>query len=117
MKKKGDRIVSSVVDKFQSRSEAGIKKYNTTLERTDLKTLDWINHLQEELMDATLYSERLKTDVGYFITVDESMEMLMTAINEVKHFNDDEERVNFVLDVVCKYREQIRERNKKFFND
>lgn len=117
MKQKKDKYVTSVIDKFQNRSDVGIKKYNTTLERTDLKTLDWINHLQEELMDATLYSERLKTDVGYFITVDESMEMLMTAVNEVKHFDDDEERVNFVLDVVCKYREQIRERNKKFFND
>jgi len=26
-----------------------------------LDFLDWLNHLQEELMDATLYVERLKT--------------------------------------------------------
>ena len=42
----------------------GIKKYNNTLERKDLKLQDWLTHLQEELMDATLYIERLKDDIG-----------------------------------------------------
>jgi hypothetical protein len=30
------------------------------LDRTDLTTKDWIQHTQEELMDAILYLERLK---------------------------------------------------------
>jgi len=55
-----DRYVQSVKDKFEQRSQTGIKKYNTTLERNDLNFLDWLNHLQEELMDATLYIEKLK---------------------------------------------------------
>lgn len=55
-----DKIVYSVVKKFNERSQAGQKKYGTTLERNDLSHLDWINHLQEELMDAILYCERLK---------------------------------------------------------
>jgi len=55
-----DSIVKAVMTKFYERSEVGIKKYNTTLDRTDLSTLEWLNHLQEELMDATLYVERLK---------------------------------------------------------
>ena len=55
-----DRYVQSVKDKFEKRSQTGIKKYNTTLERDDLNFLDWLNHLQEELMDATLYIEKLK---------------------------------------------------------
>jgi len=58
---KKDKYVQAVKDKFEERSQTGIKKYNTTLEREDLNFLDWINHLQEELMDATLYLERLKT--------------------------------------------------------
>jgi hypothetical protein len=61
VKLKKDKYVQSVKDKFEERSQTGIKKYNTTLEREDLNFLDWINHLQEELMDATLYLERLKT--------------------------------------------------------
>ena len=58
-----DKIVKKVINKFKQRSEIGIKKYNTTLERTDLTTLDWINHAQEEAMDFILYLERLKQEV------------------------------------------------------
>jgi len=60
----GDRIVDAVVSKFLERSAVGQKKYGVTLERTDLKMLDWITHTQEELMDAILYLERLKHEVG-----------------------------------------------------
>ena len=58
-----DSIVDSVIESFKERSTSGIKKYNTTLDRTDLSTLDWLTHLQEELMDATLYVERLKKEI------------------------------------------------------
>jgi hypothetical protein len=60
---KSDTIVEDVVNKFRKRSEAGMLKYNTTLDRTDLSTLDWLTHLQEELMDAILYVERLKKEI------------------------------------------------------
>lgn len=56
-----DSIVNSIVNKFLSRSEVGIKKYGTTLDRNDLSTIDWITHAQEELMDGILYLEKLKT--------------------------------------------------------
>ena len=55
-----DKYVQAVKEKFEERSQTGIRKYNTTLEREDLNIIDWLNHLQEELMDATLYVERLK---------------------------------------------------------
>jgi len=55
-----DKYVQAVKEKFEERSQTGIRKYNTTLEREDLNIVDWLNHLQEELMDATLYVERLK---------------------------------------------------------
>lgn len=57
-----DRIVIQVMHKFADRSEAGIKKYGTNLERNDLSTLEWINHAQEEAMDFVLYLERLKQE-------------------------------------------------------
>lgn len=56
-----DKYVQGVKEKFEQRSQIGIRKYNTTLEREDLSFLDWLEHLQQELMDATLYVERLKT--------------------------------------------------------
>ena len=62
-KPKKDSYVQIVKAKFEQRSQRGIEKYNTTLERGDLNLQEWLNHLQEELMDATLYIERLKAEV------------------------------------------------------
>ena len=56
---KSDKHVESVVNKFSERSSRGIEKYGVTLERDDLSFIDWLRHLQEELMDATLYAEVL----------------------------------------------------------
>lgn len=53
-----DAIVQAVVDKFQQRSEVGIKKYGKTLEQNNDD--DYLTHIQEELMDAILYIEKLK---------------------------------------------------------
>lgn len=60
-----DSIVAAVIKKFQERSDLGQKKYGTTLDRTDLKTLDWIQHAQEELMDRILYLEKLKQSFNH----------------------------------------------------
>jgi hypothetical protein len=58
-----DTILESVIKQFRERSEVGIKKYGTTLDRTDLSTLDWINHAQQEAMDFVLYLEKLKQTI------------------------------------------------------
>lgn len=55
-----DKIVEQVIDKFNQRSEVGIKEYGTTLDQNN--TDDFLNHLQEELMDAILYIQKLKHD-------------------------------------------------------
>ena len=55
-----DNIVESVIEKYIDRSEKGIEKYGTTLQNNLLTFDEWITHLQEELMDATLYLEKIK---------------------------------------------------------
>ena len=55
-----DSVVQSVLDQYIQRSMVGKKKYGTTLDRDDLSIGEWIQHTQEELMDATLYLEKLK---------------------------------------------------------
>ena len=55
-----DPVVERVVDKFIDRSDVGFKKYKVTLEDDHSDMFAWINHLQEELMDATLYLQKLK---------------------------------------------------------
>ncbi len=52
-----DKIVELVVDKYQQRSDVGIKKYGTTLEQNNKD--NFLNHLLEELMDATLYIQKI----------------------------------------------------------
>ena len=54
-----DSIVETVIDKYKQRSDVGIEKYKTTLDRNDLTFLEWAQHLQEELMDATLYIQKI----------------------------------------------------------
>ncbi len=53
-----DAIVAKVIEAYKTRSEVGISKYGTTLDANN--TDDFLQHLQEELMDATLYIEKLK---------------------------------------------------------
>lgn len=55
-----DSIVTSIIKKFEDRARMGKSKYGTDLDRTDLSVLDWIQHAQEEHMDAILYLEKLK---------------------------------------------------------
>lgn len=58
-----DTIVEAIVNKFQQRSNVGIKKYGVTLDREDLTTSQWIEHAIEEAMDLTLYLEKLKRKI------------------------------------------------------
>jgi hypothetical protein len=55
-----DPVVERVVDKFISRSDVGYKKYGVTLEEDQSRIFEWLNHLQEELMDAVLYLQKAK---------------------------------------------------------
>lgn len=55
-----DGIVQNVKDLYEERSQVGIKKYNTTLEESTEGLEAFLIHLQQELMDATLYIEKLK---------------------------------------------------------
>jgi hypothetical protein len=59
-----DSVVYSIINKFKERADIGMKKYGKNLDRTDLTTLDWIQHAQEEHMDAILYLEKLKQIVS-----------------------------------------------------
>ena len=69
------RIEDEVCKKIQARAEqarvkkpctkcghAELKYDNKTMERTDLSIVEWMVHLQEEVMDAAVYLERLIAD-------------------------------------------------------
>ena len=51
-----DTITEAVINDLKSRSERGIKKYNTTLNQNNKD--DFMNHLYEELLDAAQYIKK-----------------------------------------------------------
>ena len=63
MKSDNDRNVENVVTQLRDREKQGLNKYGVNTERTDLTTLEWLQHLQEELMDASVYIEKLKNEM------------------------------------------------------
>ena len=57
---KKDGIVEKVKNLLDSRSKKGIKEYGTTLEDNPDGFYRWVNELQQELLDAALYLEKIK---------------------------------------------------------
>lgn len=58
---KKDPIVQRVISIMELRSKVGIDKYGTTLYDSPDGFYQFLNHLQEELLDAILYIEKLKS--------------------------------------------------------
>lgn len=62
-----DPVVLRVVEKFVDRSDLGYKKYGMTMEDerlTGKKNLeDWLQDVQEELMDAILYIQSVRESI------------------------------------------------------
>lgn len=85
---KVDSIVSSVIRNFEQRAVFGKNKYGTDLDRKDLHFLEWVQHYQEELMDAILYLEKMKVTYNEFNkdkekqTVNEKNEHIFNVLEE-----------------------------------
>lgn len=56
-----DPIVEAVRADLLKRSQLGVAKYGVTLARDDLSFRAWIQHLYEELLDASNYAKRTLT--------------------------------------------------------
>ena len=52
-------IENIVMEKIKARAELGKRKYNTTMERTDLNRKAWLIHAQEEALDLSIYLQKL----------------------------------------------------------
>jgi hypothetical protein len=72
-----DPIIQKVVEKFISRSDVGYSKYKITLDQDSKSINEWLNNIQEELMDAVNYIEKLKA-----VLTTELQEVLLKDYNE-----------------------------------
>jgi hypothetical protein len=115
-----DSIVESVRQDLLDRSEVGIKKYNTTLDRNDLETEEWVQHAYEELLDGALYLKRLLRDINtpkiYYSS--ESYFTLMSEKSKLELELDTKNRIiNNLTKVIKSQEEEIAELKKEEYLD
>lgn len=79
VKVKKDPIVEAVREDLLLRSQVGIKKYNTTLDRKDLSMSQWLQHAYEECLDQANYLKKCILEVKEW----EKREKLLWGKDEV----------------------------------
>ena len=77
-------IEDEVCEKIQQRAEVGLNKYGTTMERDDLSDLEWMIHLQEELMDGAVYLQRMINNYQDMEARLEKLDQRITAVETAK---------------------------------
>jgi hypothetical protein len=53
------RILYNIIDDLLAREEKGLKEYGTTMDRTDLAEIEWLQHAYEEALDLSIYLKKL----------------------------------------------------------
>ena len=56
-----DKMILKIMKRMAKRSDDGIKKYGSTMLHSRKSFVAWIDDAQEELWDAIVYLEKLKT--------------------------------------------------------
>ena len=92
-----DPVVETIVDKFVGRSDVGFAKYGSTLRDDKSDLFVWLNHLQEELMDASLYLQRLKEEIT---NLREERDLLQSIrdLEVVEEFHERGHHYSFTID-------------------
>jgi hypothetical protein len=53
------KILYTIIDDLLAREDKGIKEYGTTMDRSDLSEIDWLQHAYEESLDLSIYLKKL----------------------------------------------------------
>ena len=79
---------TALIDMLRQRDAAGLKKYGTTLDRTDLSLADWLQHMTEEMLDSAGYAQAALRVLNHFHTE------LSRALATAKWIDDGSESPN-----------------------
>ena len=84
------KIEQKVAAKMLDRAKFGAKKYGTTMERNDLTLSEWLTHLQEEMMDAAVYIEKIQQELRYqeIELAERRMDIIGRNGNEGLHYEE-----------------------------
>ena len=55
-----NQILHNVQKMLEEQTKKGLKKYGTTVNPADYDFIGWLEHLQQEMVDAIVYCEVLK---------------------------------------------------------
>jgi hypothetical protein len=80
------KIEDEVCEEILARAEKGLNKYGVSMERDDLDTEEWLQHLLEELLDAAVYVKRLQKEYAEMI---ENLDKVLAITEEIKEKMDE----------------------------
>ncbi len=49
------KLLDQLISEFENREQRGLRKYGTSMDRTDLSFDEWLQHFKEELLDGLVY--------------------------------------------------------------
>jgi len=78
-----------IVNQITERASIGFKKYGVTMEREDLSIIQWIIHLEQELMDALVYCQKLCEIDDNFIPLHKLItDQLLNQLLELQNYKN-----------------------------
>ena len=77
------KLLDQLISEFQSREERGLRKYGTSMDRTDLSFDEWLQHFKEELLDGLVYLQKIQNlyDTQRFPDYQEADSRISESIN------------------------------------
>lgn len=78
------KLLDQLISEFEKREKRGLRKYGTTMDRTDLSLSEWVQHALEEAMDLSLYLTKIKqqlNDTQRFADYQEEDSRISESIN------------------------------------
>lgn len=111
-----DPIVNNVLQAYQRRSRQGMQTYGVSMYENRAPFLSWLQHLQEELMDATLYAERAKIGFQEWVSDDLDLDLYQSRASETAVFPP-EQKVMYPALGLAGEAGEVCNRVKKIFRD
>ena len=100
------RILTYLINKFKTREQVGLKKYNSTIDRTDLSYRDWSIHHEEELMDALMYNARARAEYQALAKAAHELEARLSTLQKSRYECADTLRSE-INDALARYKQDI----------